>query len=240
MSKVNAILLSLTNRDTGYVSNELQIFQDFQPSVESNDEKTVRELLGLKDETTDYFVKGALGSVEAFSAVRERFDEEGRTYDLARLQRPPESLSGGILVPDSMGFPQIIRHPVEWPAAQSMEFTWLDARTLKLEIGGRTYYAPYHQDPDGIYTVSWPAVSGIRGRLQPDAVIETGYTFTVSHEPLSYPFGIVATRLKNSVACLNLLQTQGLTKAWYAADSDAERVAVGLLALGLSNKSIYA
>jgi len=235
----NSILLAVTNRDTGFLSPELQIFQSFKPSRESKDEKGVRELLGLKDTTTDYFVKGVLGTVDAFPAVRTRFNESERSYDMTRLIRATDVITGGKLVPDTDGFPQVLRNPSEWPAVQTMVFQYLDSTTLSLDIGSVRHYAKYFPDTTGTLVVDWPAVSGVRGNLLPDAAIEAGYELVIDHEPVRYPHNLVKTKLENSTCFLNIIKNQGLNKAWYASDSAAEQVAVAALALGLSNKAVY-
>ena len=235
----DAILLSITNRNTGFLSSAFQTLPEFTPSTPTSEETELREVLGLHAGWSDYAVKCALGVIDAHPLIRAQFEEPARTYSPSQFTRLPDSFSGGSLVGSPSGPAKLAREPVEWPVNPLMTFSWLDSSHASMVVGDQTHVVSWYADGE-LIAVDWPAASGISGRLNPSAPVIEGYTFSVRHEPVSCPFSAVRAALENSAAARALLGRTGLARAWFAADSDAERMAVACLALGRSNKAVYA
>ena len=234
----NAILLSTTNRNTRFLSPAFQATGTFRQALCTAEEREVRRLLDLNATWSDYAVKCVLGVIDAYPLIRARFEEPSRNYRATQLARMPDVLTGGTLENSPQGPAKLARHPVEWPVNPVISLTWLSASHLTLAFGNTTQALPWYMDGTRL-ALDWPEESGVSGRVNPATPVVDGWTMTITHEPVSCPFAALASVLDTSNATRILLNRRGLTKAWFASDTDAERVAVVALALGLSNKEVY-
>lgn len=234
----NAILLSLTNRRTGFLSPAFQNLPDFTPAAESPEEKEVRDILDLRPGDSDYAVKGLLGTVDAFPSIRARFGETERSWRPSDFSRLDDNITGASLVADPVKLPTIARVPMNWPVDTRMRI-YGDLSEARMTIDGHSYVTSCHTD-GRLLAVDWPDASGISGRIHLLDESATSYDIQIDHEPVAYPFDSIVRALEASAAARRLLIGQGLNKAWYASDSAAEKVAIMALALGLSNRTVYA
>lgn len=236
---MNEILLSITNRDTGFVSPGLKVVGGFVPGIETDSEYELRNLLGLRESDHEFCLKGVLMAIESYPEVRAAFGEKFRTYDLARLTRQSPTYNNGHIGPDRHGPATVIRVPEEWPTYFNITLKYNRPGIGIIAGGSRQEEVHVRQLSDGALEVEWPAWTGISGKIWASDAFESGFVFSIEHEPASYPYKKTAEELEKSSALRDQLQRHGLTIPFYYAHNEVEKVAVAALALGLSNTSVY-
>lgn len=237
---MHEIIISLTNRSTGFFAPGLDIpdtvLQKQKPSAEADE---VRSLLKLNQNDHPYYLKGILAAIFAYPEVHEGFDEKVRSYDISKTTRQPVTFIKGFLGSDRNGPPTVLVNPEKWPVFFSLSLKYKQDGYGQLEGGNTSEAIPVRKLNDGGLEVEWPTWSGVSGKVWPDSPFGPGFEFGIMFEPVSYPYKLVAELLRSSSANRKLVQKAGLTVPFFYAETAMEQVAVSALALGLNNATVY-
>jgi len=237
---MNEILLSLANRSTGFIAPGLRGIAPVGGAwTQTPEEAAARELLRLRAQDDEFYLKGLLLTVEAFPEIADLFGEVTRSYNLYDMPRTPASVHNATLVPSPDGQASVVRLTAEFPTFFDIVVDWHSAGILSITGGAHTDLVRYKTTDDGRLVFAWPAWTGITGLLAPFASVVDGYQAIISHTPIGYPHEIVRDQIANSTELRTLIRNKGLTSAFFYAGDSAEAVAVAALALGLHNHTVY-
>lgn len=168
---MNEILLSVTNRATGFADPGLLMpeyttgHKSFTPDSSTPELESIRSLMKLDPNQPDYFTKGILLAVEAYPEVKAGFDETGRSYDLKRLTRAEPSYTRCYLAQNRFSAAVIARHPDEWPVDLTITIAYIRSGVAGIRCGAN--FAEVHATyiSDGRLEMEWPSWTGISGTL---------------------------------------------------------------------------
>lgn len=235
---MNSLLKRLTNRNTGYVWADLSDGRLFVPSIASEAQATIRELLGLNRLDTDFFVMGLLHTLRAHLELGAMLPDDAVSYDVRRYTPPSASVIGAELLPDHNGPPEILHIPTEWPPPTRMELKRLTDTESMFIAGGQSALVSARLTA-GKLRVDWPAFSGVSGLLSLQQSWEDVNIVTFVSDPAAFPHDALLEALRQADATLDILEETGLTSAWTDTRHAAEAVAIVTTALILSNPIQY-
>ena len=233
----DSVLHLLTNRASNFGSPIFPRYSDYTPHEETEVETIIRDLLYLRPTAGAYHLIGLLAAVYAFPEVYQEFKESDRTYDLADYTKSPTVMVGGKFA----GSPQRIltfnRIPIEFPVSFDMSIAYKDPLEVRILAGNTNFDVPFFVRNNKL-DIQWPVETGITGLLDPDGgVWAQGSIITINHEPGCYPYKILADILLKNSTAIQYLNSVGLLKNFFSAQSSIEKVAI--MALAISNPSLY-
>ena len=232
----NKILHSITNRRGGFVTPSLLASTEFNPSVETSDSAELRRLLGLDYTGDDYHVLALLACVEAHPAVLRAFQDGLRSYRVQDFTPPVPWVSGGVMVNDPAGVPQLRPIATSAPVPAAVVLDYVSASSAALTYGARYELITCRTAGANVFP-SWPADLGISGGVQ--TTWAPGARVSVYARPVVFPYQMFADALQTSGSKNRFLQQQGLLNNFYQAADAQEKLAITALALGLSNPAVY-
>ena len=227
----NTVLHLVTNRAGDFRHPTFDSATTYRPKTETADEASLREYLGLKDTTTDYYVVGALTAVYAFPAFLSEFGEDKRTFDLTRWRPDQDAVYPVFLVNSRREAFNIHRVPTEFPVSIQWNLSYVDATTMLVQLGTARYMVPVRAAAETLY-LDWPEELGIEGAIDLDgASWTTGFTATILHTPIGFPYDVLAEKLKNRQDARRILTDRGYMPYFFAAQSAMEKCAAVYTAL---------
>lgn len=235
----NSVLHLLTNQAADFVSPIFPNVSDYTPHEESTVEKSLRSFLKLGAGNPDYYLVSLLSSVYSFPEVLEEFKETDKTFDLSDYTRPHDYITGGTLINSDKHQVKIARSPSEYPVAMEIVIEYKDEKEVFITTGTLIYAAKFNKIDDNNLEVKWPSDIGLSGVLSPTGgVWESGSRVTIFHQPITYPFAQVASRILKRSDFITYLSEVGLLKHVYSSQSGLEQMA--LVCLALANPKRYA
>jgi hypothetical protein len=227
---MNRFLTCLTNRAHNFQWMDLKSPLSPLPDPELGAVDNVRTLLGLKRADTDYFVIGALSTFSSIPDLINWFGPDETTYDLATYSRPPFFMIGAKLLPDRNGLPVFGRLDSVWPARIGSALTRVTDERARWQCGNQFEFCDTRLQPDDHLQVSWPAASGISGRLELDNTWSVLESIEIRDEPINYPFEALLAALPHEDTD-EVVRRAGLQEAFYGAVTPLERVATVITSL---------
>lgn len=227
---INAVLHLVTNRAGDFHHPAFASAVDFTPHAETEDEKSLRTFLQLRDTTTDYYVVGALNAIYAFPDILAEFGETQRTFNLARWRKDNDGFYPGSFVNTNAHVFSVQRIPNEFPVDMEWILSYLDAQTMKIQLASKTYLAPVRISGDILY-VEWPEELGIKGAIKLEVAWDSSARMTLSHTPVGFPYGKIVEHVVHRDDARRLLTGRGYMSHFFAAQSDMEKCALLYTAL---------
>ena len=232
----NKILHSVTNRRGGFVTPSLLASTEFNPSPETSDSAELRRLLGLSYTGDDYHVLAVLAAVEAHPDVLRAFQDGLRSYRLQDFTPALPWVSGGVMVADVAGVPQLRPIATSAPIPAAIQLAYVSASAASLTYGARYELIPCRTSGANVFP-SWPQDLGISGGVQ--TTWAPGAVVSVYARPAVFPYQMMADALQVAGCKNGFLQQQGLLNNFHQAEDAQKKLAVVALALGLSNPAVY-
>jgi hypothetical protein len=231
---MNRALFALTNRTT-FDSSVFPSAPDYQVIALDPTPADVHNVLNL--DGGDYFVVGALAALRSFSELLENLGPDDATFDLTDWSRPLDTFTINLL-PDPNGPASVRRVPTEFPPAFDIVVSYVDDNTVSVRCGSLSTLVPVTVTSNEYINLTWPAWAGITGALDLSVTnYGSGWTATIHHIPISYPYEAAAAALTNSRSANTLLLQTGLMAHFFRAKTGFEKVATVACALCLSNPS---
>lgn len=240
---LNRVLQLLTARTRGFMNPVFRTPGGYSIPPSDTASRSVRELLRLHVEGTDYYLQGVLAALHAHPDVAALLPDSPRTWEPGDFQPPVITTTGGELAPDHEGNVGVRHHPPSLPAALSGTLNYESGEFGRLTLGPRRYVVRIWTFERGDHTyvrVLWPSDSGIRGliRLAEGMSWEPGYEFAVHFFPASYPYTWLAEFVLNSNAAHDVLQGARLLESYIMEHDSIRRIAILAAALGLYTSTL--
>jgi len=232
----NKILHSITNRAGGFNTPSLLNSTEFHPSIETRESLELRRILGVTQTRDDYHVLAILAAVEAHPEVLRAFQDGVRSYRVQDFSAAQSALSAGVMVPDENGAPQLRPVPSSAPVPEAVVLSYVSATSAGLSYGSRYEVINVRVSGSNLLP-SWPGDLGVSGGIQ--TAWGPGARVDIYARPAVFPYQAMAHTLQTA-GCKNVfLQQQGLLNNFHQADDAQKKLAVMVLALGLSNPAVY-
>lgn len=232
----NAVLHLITNKSDSFGSELLPMQSRYVPHSTTAEEDRIRTALLLN--TSTYHLHHSLVAVYAFPDILQAFKETESTFLLNTFLPAPLVITNASYYNTQTEPFNIVYNPsVFLPATTTGMYSWtikyVSNDTLELDLGYKTIIVPCIVTSD-IITATWPAESGIKGAFQMDSEYTwtTGYTIYLSVPPVSFNYTTAVQHISSYTELHKLISGAGLARNFFSAQSDIEKYAIVMLALG--------
>lgn len=236
----NAVLHLLTNKVGGFNSSVLPTNSFYKPYKPTAAETFVRDKLLIN--STNYHLANSMLAVYSFQEIYSEFRESSTTFSIKDLQENKVTISGASYANTSTENFNIVNIPTSFPSVNyfNWQIKYQDFDNLIFVGCDTTAVIPYElteTTQDGntyrIITADWPAVAGIKGgfSLDPETDWSLGNSFSLTVYPAVFPYGAAVAYINDFAETATILNTSGLARNFYNAQTDIEKYATLMLAL---------
>jgi len=230
---MNELLHRLTNRSGDFVTPAYSI-SNFDVVEDSKGIADIRDLLGLRDLSSDYCLRNLLSNLESFPELILEHSGKPRSYSPA-LKYVAPILNGARLYPGPLSGRRVFRVSSEWPVRRFIIITQISDTHLQAELkvseSATTSQKFTFKGGVGSFdlvSAEWPEALGIKGRLSSDWL--PGGRVTIEHFPL-FPWATLLAELSRIDALPDLLARHELLSYYKQAERPEESIAAVCSAL---------
>lgn len=236
---MDEMLNYVTNRAGGFASVAFPVRSSYQPADCPAVVNTMRELMGLTRNDTDYFVHALMTLLTIHTDLASLFTEQDKSYDLSVYRPQPPSVTGAILTHDHQHPPGINRICDEWPVRFEMQLRQMGNAAAELSLGSVYWPLVTAVSGDTLHA-DWPAASGITGSLRSSSGAWSGSTTVrLFHTPLRFPSFRLRGALLEDTDSMAVLSDTGFVDAFVNTASDARAVAIATAALAEATRKAH-
>lgn len=229
------------NKTVHAITNRNSFVDDFfvsGPSVYSIQEETfsftsIKKLLKLDDDSTNYYVFSILSLIESFEYLRERFNDTNKSYEISDFKPQKSFIEFADPVKDEFGNLGFNYDNLEYPLTFTYDLVYetnnsakLNGRSVKVKQSGNVIF------------VEWPENFVYTGGLKLQNPWDGATQVRIQFYPKQYPVSKVMEQLNNNFNKESLLQESNLLEEYVLSPNSFEKIAIAATALGLSNPAL--
>lgn len=240
----NKILHGLSNRPGPFLTPIFSQDPDFTPAALTDDEKAFRAKTFLDRTDTDYYLKSYLSLLHGYRDVEEVCDDVITTYRISDFGPRGVVIEGGEFVssPGNSGkftdppvtiLPVDLRYRITCVSDSSLDVLALDTGIVR-----RCTYRLTGDVPNQVLYFDWQDLP-FDGPIQLNQIWAPGAQINITVEPSAFPYSVLWEIIRNDPWLFNKLLSYDLVNAIESSYDVAEKIAIALAVVVVSNPSVF-
>lgn len=236
----DAVLHLISNKNNGFNIPCFPSYSSFTPYTPTAQETTLREKLFIND--SSYHLINSMLAVYSFSDILSEFRETSRTFNFTDLPVSEviitnatygnsETTNFNILnIPTSFPTPNYFNWEIRYQDDEFIVLVYCDtATTIPYTLETITQNSVDYR----LLTAEWPEVTGIKGGFILDSTLSWSYgnSITMVVPPVVFPYEHAIKYVDKLSETSHILNSAGLSRNYYNAQSYIEKYATLMLAL---------